>query len=264
MELKLTEYESLQQRISCRAFVDQPLSDEERIPLEICAAAMDGSAKAQDPALRIMLITPNPDETPLALSKAMFTGPVYTYAVLIGPGTREAAEKLGYFGHKLVLFAGRLGLSTCWVAGTYSKKSLLVQKEEGERIWDVIPIGHGMEKQPLLQRTIRKRLRAGDRPLESFAEADVPFDELPKWFRRAVEAVKDGPSAVNGQPINLSYKVEDGIPVVRAHVIKVNNNLEYNDLGIAKYQFEAAARAFGVEGCWEWGDGGRFTWKETE
>ena len=258
MECKMTEYEALQKRISCRAFEDRPLTDEERTALEECAAALDAAAKAADPALRIELFTPGPGEKKLAMSKAMFMGPVYTYAAVIGPGTPEAAEKLGYFGHKLVLFAEQLGLSTCWVAGTYSKSSLLVEKSEDERIWDIIPIGHSLEKQPLLQRGIRKKLRGGDRPLASFVEAEAPLEELPKWFQRAVEAVKIGPSAVNGQPINFSWEAGDGTPVVRAIVAKENHNLEYNDLGIAKYQFEAAARAFGVEGSWEWGDGGRF------
>ena len=60
-------------------------------------------------------------------------------------------------------------------------------------------------------------------------EAEEPLEELPKWFQRAVEAVKIGPSAVNGQPINFSWEAGDGTPVVRAIVAKENHNLEYND-----------------------------------
>lgn len=86
-------------------------------------------------------------------------------------------------------------------------------------------------------------------------ESDHPFSTLPSWIRAGAEAVLSGPSAVNQQPVNIVYR--DGL--VTARLWKENANaLKYNDLGIAKYQFQVGAEHAGVLGFWNFGDGGEF------
>ena len=41
-------------------------------------------------------------------------------------------------------------------------------------------------------------------------------------------------------------------------IYKENKGFEWNDLGIAKYQFWYAANALDVHGVWDWGSGGEF------
>ena len=44
-----------------------------------------------------------------------------------------AAAKCGYFGEKIVLLAQRLGLNSCWVGGTFSRKRTRCDVGAGEK-----------------------------------------------------------------------------------------------------------------------------------
>ena len=86
-------------------------------------------------------------------------------------------------------------------------------------------------------------------------ESDYPFASLPVWVRAGVEAVKAGPSAVNQQPVNIVYK--GGLLTMRLWNEKANA-MKFNDLGIAKYQFQVGAENAGVRGFWNFGEDGEF------
>ena len=88
-------------------------------------------------------------------------------------------------------------------------------------------------------------------------DADVPFVELPAWFKSAIDTVILGPSAVNGQPVVFTWK--DG--QISADLPNYKRPPEYNDLGIAKLHFQISVEQQGVVGTWEWGLGGRFTYQ---
>lgn len=247
----LTEWEAIERRVSCRAYQDRRLDEG---TLEKLSAYVEELDRAS--GLHIQLITAEePGTQAVKLASMMFSGPVYTCAVLPGGDDPLSAEKVGYYGHSLVLYATRLGLGTCWVAGTYDKKSVRAELAPDEKLWDVIPIGYAAEKTPARQRMIRASIRKQDRPLEQFVESELPFDQLPLWLRKAVEAVRMDPSAVNQQPVNIVYRESR----VFARLWKSGHGLEYNDLGIAKRQFEAGAAAFGVHGHWDFGDNAEFS-----
>lgn len=245
----LTMMEAIQRRISCRSFEKRPLTPETLAQLKAYIDELN-----QQSGLHLQLSTVEQEKDSVKLARSMFSGGVTTYVVLTGKTDPVSAEQVGYYGQKLVLFATMLGLGTCWVAGTYDHHSIQPWLGEGEQVISVIPVGYPTEKIPLKQQMIRSTLRKGDRKDEAFVESEVLYSELPDWFRRCVEAVRMGPSAVNGQPVNLSW--DKG--TIRARVWKENHRLEYVDLGIAKAQFEEAARALGVDGHWEWGDRGQF------
>lgn len=246
----MTEWEAIGKRVSCRAY--QEVQPGEEI-LRALAEKVDELNAAS--GLHMQLITADGTEIPLLkLSAAMFSGPVYTYAALVGQDSEEGSEKIGYYGEKLVLLATRLGLGTCWVAGTYDQKSVRAKVGEGEKLWDVVPIGLPVEKVPVKQRMIRASIRARDRKLEQFVESETPFADLPEWVKRGVEAVKLGPSAVNQQPVNIVW--QDGR--ITAKLWKSGHGLAHNDMGIAKCQFEAGAASCGVKGRWAFGDGAEF------
>lgn len=246
----LTEWEAIERRVSCRAYQDRRLDEDTLEKLSAYVEELNRNS-----GLHFQLITAAPGAQAVRLASMMFSGPVYTCAVLPGGDDPLSAEKVGYYGHSLVLYATRLGLGTCWVAGTYDKKSVRAQLVPGEKIWDVIPIGYAAEKTPARQRMIRASIRKQDRPLEQFVESDLPFGQLPLWLRKAAEAVRMGPSAVNQQPVNIVYRERR----VFARLWKSGHSLEYNDLGIAKRQFEAGAAAFGVHGHWDFGNNGEFS-----
>ncbi len=247
----MTEFEALEKRISVRAYEKKP------VPPEIVAELRETMEEANRAAgLHFQLVDTNTSQKPaVKLTPAMFSGEVYTCALLVGPEGEIGGEMVGYFSEKLILRAVALGLGTCWVAGTYDRKSVSPEIGEDEKLWGVIPMGFAAEKTPLLQRTIRSRIRAKDRRTEDFVESDFPYTSLPAWIRAGAEAVKAGPSAVNQQPVNIVYK--DGLVTMRLWKEK-KNEMMYNDLGIAKYQFQVGAENAGVRGFWNFGEDGEF------
>ena len=74
--------------------------------------------------------------------------------------------------------------------------------------------------------------------------------------KACLDAVCKAPSAVNEQPVVFAQDASDA--PVRAELVRVKSGMEYTDLGIAKYHFETVARACGVDGSWQWGDGAPF------
>lgn len=242
--------EAIRQRISCRAYGNRMMDEALVRELEETIAQIN-----QDSGLRFQLCGPyDSGEPAVSMSDKMFVGPVFCTAALVAQDTLDEGEKVGYYGERLVLRATQLGLGTCWVASTYDRSTLRLELEEGERLWDIIPLGYAADKTPLKQRTIRAGLRRLDKKPQDLIEADVPFDSLPEWIRQGIEAVILGPSAINGQPVVFTYKegqLSAGLP-------RYKRDIEMNDLGIAKLHFELAAKEAGVTGSWEWGCGGRF------
>lgn len=245
----MTEWEAVEKRISCRAYAEQPVEEPKLKKLRECVEQL-----RQRSGLPFQLCTAPAGQPVVKLSGAMFSGTVSVCAVLVGKADPLSAEKVGYYGQRLVLYATSMGLGTCWVAGTFDRVSVPVTLGDGEKLWDVIPIGYAAQKMPTKQKMIRAGIRARDRVLDSFVESDVPFSALPGWVQKGVTAIRMGPSAVNQQPVNIVYKEGH----ISARLRKKGNDLVYNDLGIAKRQFEAGAAACGVSGRWDWGDGGEF------
>lgn len=240
-------WKSVENRISCRSYTNELVRPDD---LQKLTDFIDGLRKES----RLNIQLTHSADAELKLAGAMFSGTVHTYAALIGKDDALTAEKLGYFGEKLVLYATSLGLGTCWVAGTYNKKSVLVNIPENEKIWDVIPIGYATKEIPTKQKMIRSMLRKKDRRIEQFVESEIPFSELPDWVQKGAKAVLLGPSAVNQQPVNIVCKDGD----VYMKIWKNGHGLQHNDMGIAKMQFEIGAAECGVYGEWQWGDGGEF------
>ncbi|MCR5845153.1 MAG: nitroreductase [bacterium] len=243
---------AIEKRISVRSYDARPVEPEK---IEQIASLIEEINV--ESGLKFQLYGPRDDGEPsLPLSTKMFAGVenVQHYAALVAPDDVVWADKLGYYGEKLVLFATQLGLGTCWVAGTYDPSKTRAEVGDGERLWDVIPLGYATEKVPMKQRMIRAGIRKSDKKLAELVDADVAYDELPDWFKSALDSVSKGPSAVNEQPVVFVYREGE----VKATLPAKKRDLEFNDLGIAKLHFELAAAAHGINGKWEWGDDARF------
>lgn len=243
--------QAIESRISCRAFTDQQVEQE-----KFDALAKEAARINEETGLHFQIYGPRENGTAIDMSDKMFAGNPPCYAALVAKRDPIEEEKLGYYGEQLVLQAEMMGLSTCWVAGTYDHDTVRVELAEGEVLHDVVPIGYAPAKIPFKQRTIRAGIRRRSKSLEDLYRGPVSLDSAPEWIRACVDAVWKGPSAINEQPVVFVQDELDG--PVRAELIRVKTGMEYTDLGIAKYHFEVAAAAHGVSGAWEWGDGGAF------
>ena len=211
----MTEWEAVEKRISCRAYRDEPLPEEILRQLEEKAAALREAS-----GLRFVPVRGKPA---VKLAAAMFSGRVDFCAALIGPDDALSAEKLGYYGQELVLYATQLGLGTCWVAGTYKRGKCKAVLEDGEKIVCVIAIGYGESE----------GTRHKSKPLSKIC--DIPEADMPVWFKNGVKAAMMAPTAMNQQKFKIT--LEGGRPVITAGA----GPMTRIDLGIVKYNFEAVS-----------------------
>ncbi len=183
-------------------------------------------------------------------SYGMFSG-VRNYITLVGKANDDLQmEKLGYYGEQVVLYATALGLGTCWVGGTFDRTSCKAELSAGESVICVIAVGNVKERMSTKEEFIYTMIHRKAKELEQLYISDTP---IPDWFREGMEAVKKAPSAVNRQPVKLTYKENE----VTAFVEDIKNQGVALDLGIAKLHFELGAGG----GVWDFGNFGKFVRK---
>ena len=220
----MTEYEAMLLRHSVRQYVDRPIEAEKVVALQDAVEAANAES-----GLHIQLVCEEPRAFEGGLAHyGSFRG-VRNYLAVCGPRDRDAQERAGYFGERLVLLAQQLGLNTCWVALTFSKRKARFELAPGERLIIMIALGHGA-----MQGSAHRSKSAA-----KVARAAAP---VPEWFAAGVAAALTAPTAVNQQKFLfelLGETSEEGLPLVRATAPWGNQTA--CDLGIAKYHFELGA-----------------------
>jgi hypothetical protein len=161
-------------------------------------------------------------------------------------------EKAGYTGEGIILEATARGLATCWVAGSFRRKtaSAIVELARNERIIAVSPIGHAPQSYTFGEKMLPTIVRAHKR--KPLSELTGGLDEAawPQWMRTALEAARLAPSAYNRQPWRFhlepnSITISVDIP---GREFTFSKRL---DCGIAMLHVEVAALDRGVRGEWE-------------
>ena len=156
---------------------------------------------------------------------------VRNHIALVGPEGLDLDEKCGYYGERLVLFAQALGLNTCWVALTFSKKASGAMIEPGQRYALCIAIGYGET-----QGTSHKM-----KPVEKLCHA---AGEMPDWFNAGLTAAQLAPTAMNQQ--RFRFDLDPDGATVRARALPAISCGKV-DLGIAKLHFELGANTVSRE-----------------
>lgn len=144
---------------------------------------------------------------------------VHNYLLLAGRENLE--ERVGYFGERLLLHLLSLGLKTCWVGGSFSRKKAQAKVKKGEKIYAALAFG--------LSEKIGEPHKSKPRErLVSF----VPSSILEE---RAALAVSLSPSALNHQDFRLEKEN-------CALIIKRQGKSSFSriDQGIAAYDVEFA------------------------
>jgi len=222
-------------RASQRSFLPRPLSPTQRQQLSKTVSQCNRRS-----GLSLRLIC---DRSEPFSSFSRGTGGikgVRDYLMFAGPaGDPDLDEKCGYYGEEIILTAEAMGLSTCWVGGTYDRKRCLSLLEQGEELVCVAAVGFAVgtsPKEPPPHR-VPEELAAG-------------LENAPEWFHAGIRSVQHAPSAMNRQGYRFTYR-EDGTVRVR---LSGTGSFALVDLGIAKRHFELGAHG----GEWTLGDGGLF------
>lgn len=176
----------------------------------------------RESGLNIQLITNEPSAFSSFLAHYGKFSHVTNYFAMIGKKGPKLDETIGYYGEQLVLKAQQLGLNTCWVALTYSKKKSHYELKEGEKLVCVIALGYGKTQ----------GVPHKSKPLEKLYEEN---GEMPTWFLNGVKAAQLAPTATNQQ--KFLFKLIDNKVSVEA----TGGVYSEIDLGIVKKHFEIGA-----------------------
>lgn len=216
--------QAIESRHSVRDYTHQIIRAEtaERLQAQIDACNQEGS-------LHIQMVLRHPEAFEGLLARYGQFHNVHHYICLVGrqPGLEE---RIGYYGERIALTAQQLGLNTCWVGLTYSRRKAQCIIEPGEKLVCVLALGYGT--------TAGKPHRS--KPISSLCRVEGP---MPAWFRRGMEAALLAPTAMNQQKFCFTLK---GNEVTAEAGWGPYTQV---DLGIAKYHFECGAGS------------GRFRWR---
>lgn len=215
--ITMTIMEAMQSRHSVRSYTEQKIAED-----ALAALKAEIEACNSESGLNIQLITGEPDAFGGFMARyGKFSG-VRNYIALIGKKSAGLDEKAGYYGERVALKAGQLGLNTCWVAMTFSKGKCAAKIGKDEKLVCVLSLGYGAT-----QGVAHK-----SKPMETLCKSE---GGMPDWFRRGMEAALLAPTATNQQKFLLTLSGD----AVKAEA--TGGFYSKVDLGIVKYHFEVGA-----------------------
>ncbi|MBQ7598490.1 MAG: nitroreductase [Clostridia bacterium] len=212
----MTLREAIDARHSVRRYLEKPIEPEKKEALQ-----QEIDRCNAESGLHIQLITDEPEAFTGALARYGHFSGVSNYIALVGKKSKTLGEQAGYFGERVVLLAQQLGLNTCWVALTFSKRKCKAVIEKGEKLALVIALGYGATQ-------------GKARPTKAAADV-ADLTGAPDWFLAGVEAALKAPTAVNQQKFRFLRSGDD------VQIEATGGVYSDVDLGIVKYHFEIGA-----------------------
>lgn len=119
---------AIEHRHSVMRFTGEAVPADVRAELERAVAAANATS-----GLHMQLTWDEPEAFKTMLAHYGKFQNACNYLALVGPKGPDLDELCGYFGEKIVLLAQRLGLNSCWVGGTFSRKRTRCDVGAGEK-----------------------------------------------------------------------------------------------------------------------------------
>ncbi len=177
----------------------------------------------------------------------------YYILVLVNKSIKKDKEKLIEFGknfESVIIEMTKLGLGTCWMAGTFNKSTFgKYVDDKFDDILIVSPLGYDKGKKRLIEKGIALLINSKNR--KDFNK--IFFDENLVGLREEEELLnmlRMAPSAVNRQPWRVIK--EEGIYHLFGDKSSYKDNLVifYIDMGIAKAHIEFGGECLNLKGKW--------------
>ena len=259
----ISTIDAIRKRFSTRTYLNKPIEEETR-NLLLDAIGSEGSGPFGHP-MRFELVD-------LQESEGQETRAPGTYGVIKGTrvfivavtGRGEGSmEDLGYCLERIVLKATSLGLATCWMAGTFTRRAFarLVHAGDDHIVPAICPVGYGSPKRTARDSFFRFIAQSHRRKpwVDLFFEGSVgtPLNrETLHRYAIPLEAVRLAPSASNRQPWRIIR--EPGREIYHFYLRRTKGygqiirefKIQNIDMGIAMCHFELAAIDTGLTGQW--------------
>lgn len=212
----MTLLEAIDARHSVRQYKDKAIENEKVAALREKAKELNAQS-----GLHFQIVTDEPKAFSGPMAHYGHFSNVKNYIACVGPKGKDLQETIGYYGEYLVLFAQQLGLNTCWVALTASKRKAPVEIAKGEKMPLLIALGYG-------------ETNGHDRKTKTAAEVGGGEDQ-PDWYKAGVASALKAPTATNQQKFLFS---RNGTNV---SVRPTGGFYSDVDIGIVKCHFELGA-----------------------
>ncbi len=192
-------------------------------------------------------------------------------------GTVKKAEKdledFGFLFEKIILYATDIGLSTCWMGGTFSQTSFAdkVALKQDETLPAISPVGYPAKKRAMMDTmihlTVGSKRRKPWKDIFFNKNSDTALQEKDAGkYAIPLEMARLAPSSSNSQPWRI-IKDKDRFHFLLKRSIKFDKfsmaDLQRIDMGICMSHFELVAREAGLSGKWDTRDMGPLP-KKTE
>ena len=244
----------IRRRTSWRTYNGEQLSEEDRSNLLRYIASDLESPFESD--LRFTLIDHDPGAQKLG-TYGFIKNARHFIVGAAKPGDLNI-EDYGYAMEKIILHATSIGLGTCWLGGTFNKQGFLnaLNPSEGEIMPAITPIGYVKKNRGTFGQVVR--YFAGSKNRKPWSELFFKPDFSPLKteeagiYSDALEMVRLGPSASNGQPWRV---IVDGDSVhfyVKSR--KGYESMVRLDMGIAFCHFDLSVKETGLNGGWSMQD----------
>ena len=248
----MTIIESIEKRKSIRNYTGEPLRKEHVSLIKEYIAGLRAPWDA--PSVRIQLIHTRQENGRVKLGTYGFIGGASDFLTLVYdkessfPLIEEAAA---YVFEQAILFCTELGLGTCWLGGSFSRKDFSepVQLRSNEILRIVSPVGYINPKIRFTETLLgSKGKHLSRRPFESLffqGDFDTPLSkEAAGIYEKPLEMVRIAPSANNQQSWRI---VLDGKSL---HFYQHLSMIGFTaiDLGIVLCHFEQTCKELGISG----------------
>lgn len=251
--------ELIQMRISCRTFNSVIIPNSIYTQLNEALQLLNQKASSK---VRFLLLNRRNDEnnSTIKLGTYGLLAGVQVFIVAVINAQAGNPVELGYLFEKAILTATDLGLSTCWLGGTFNRGDFEKNIELGEHeyIPIVSPIGYAKDHRSLMDSSLR--FGAGSNARKAWTELFFADDQKTPLtydnaglYNTALEMVRLGPSASNKQPwriLKMNNKFHFFIQRNPGYGEKLKYDIQLNDLGIAKCHFELTVLDLGYRGAW--------------
>jgi len=251
----------IKKRVSCRTYADKPLAEKALRELTAVAATEHIGPFGNKPEFQLI----NPDMSSPAEWKNLGTYGVIKNARLFLAGKIKKGDKAivdyGYCMETLILQATALGLSTCWLAGTFNAGGFAktVRLGEDELLPAISPVGYPADEKSFMEKIFRRF--AGSNFRKPWSEIFFTGNftkpltkEQAGKYTEALENVRLAPSASNKQPWRIVLDTTGNyfhFYLDRAFGYNLREvPIQDLDMGIAMNHFESTLRETGSTGSW--------------
>jgi nitroreductase len=264
--MKSTIQEIIEQRYSCRSYVNEPIQEMHQLALkDFLKTQQMGSFGTH---ARFELVTAMHDDRQSLKGLGTYgfiKNPTGFIIGAIDKGQKNL-EDYGYLLEYVILAATDIGLGTCWLGGSFTKSSFAkkIFLSDSEIIPAVVATGYEQEKKGR-NGQIRKYMGATRRlSMEQLFFKDSFGNPLAitssDAYAQPLEMVRWAPSASNKQPWRI-VRIDDtwnfylqrtkgyGKGTLLFSILRLAD-LQRVDMGIAMCHFELTARSLGLHGRW--------------